>query len=505
MSVWYLDGKDEITDAVARLRDSDDDAVILVVPAGSRIATGRINFKLLAKEAASRDKALVIVSPDEQVRSLVAAAGVLGRATVADAKAALERGDAPPEPTPPTQSDQAAETTSATATAATGSWRSGRRLLAATIGLLIGLVLVGGVASLQVLPTAEIHIVPDTQAIGPIAVAVMAATSIDEMDVEAGEIPAVALTIPLRVEGTFPAGGTEATETRATGEVLFSSTDQSFDQEIASGTRVETDAGVAFRTIEPVLLRRPAGGAGPAGVRAPVEAVAAGPEGNVAAAAISVVLSLQNQGIAVTNEEATSGGTREETSVVTAEAYDAAAIDLGNRLAGELDGRLRDPESVPEGLTLFAETARVGEVAHVPESADIVGSSADEFSLTGVATAQVLAVDEALVEALAAGRLAAELPAGTALLPDTITSDAGTGSARGEIIRYAATAEADAYVVVDPNAIRDQIRGLPVSEARSILDAFGTATVTIWPDFLGDMPSDDGRITLDIEDPAGTE
>jgi hypothetical protein len=218
-----------------------------------------------------------------------------------------------------------------------------------------------------------------------------------------------------------------------------------------------------------------------------------------------VVPSLQNQGISVSNEEVTTGGTREETSVVTAEAYDAAAIDLRNRLAGELDGQLRDPESVPEGLTLFAETARVGEVTHIPEAEDIVGKQVDEFSLTAAATAQVLAVDETLVDALAVGRLAAEAPPGTALVPATISTHAGTGTARGEIIRYAAIAEGDAYVVVDPDTIRDQIRGLPVSEARSILEALGTATVTVWPDFLGDLPSDAGRITLDIEDPTGTE
>ena len=49
MAVWYLDNDDEITDAVARLRTTSDTNVVFVVPAGSRIATGRINFKLLAR------------------------------------------------------------------------------------------------------------------------------------------------------------------------------------------------------------------------------------------------------------------------------------------------------------------------------------------------------------------------------------------------------------------------------------------------------------------------
>lgn len=511
MSVWHLDGEDEITDAVARLRDTDAERVILVVPGGSRIATGRINFRLLAREAAGRDKALAIVSQDEQVRSLATAAGVIAHATVAEAEAALERGDTPPEPAPSGGPDEGdarsgtitAEVEVATALAASGSDRRRRRTTA--LGLLIGVLVVAGIATLQVLPTADITIVPRVGSVGPIAVAVTAASGVEEVDVEAGEIPAVAIEIPLRVEGAFPAGGSEAVESRASGEVVFSSAEQSFDQDVAAGTRVLTADGVAFQTTEPVVLRRPPGGSGPSRVRAPVEAVEPGPDGNVPEGAIDVVPSLQSQGISVTNEEATSGGSRQETPIVTEEAYEAATVDLQNRLAGALATRLRDPESVPEGLTLFAETARLGPVTHRPEGDAVVGSRTDEFTLTSTATAQVLAVDEALVDEVAAARLAMEAPPGTALVAETVVTEAGEGTARGEIISYAAIAEGDAVVVVDREAVIERIAGLPVSEARSILEAFGTVTVTLWPDFLTDLPSDGGRITLDIEGPVGME
>jgi len=36
MAVWYLDSDDEITDAVARLRNATDEQVVFVVPTGSR-------------------------------------------------------------------------------------------------------------------------------------------------------------------------------------------------------------------------------------------------------------------------------------------------------------------------------------------------------------------------------------------------------------------------------------------------------------------------------------
>ena len=76
MSVWYLDLDDEITDAVARLRAAKDDKVVLVLPPGSRIGTGRINFRLLAREAETRGLTVAIVSSDAQVRALASTAGL---------------------------------------------------------------------------------------------------------------------------------------------------------------------------------------------------------------------------------------------------------------------------------------------------------------------------------------------------------------------------------------------------------------------------------------------
>ena len=74
-----------------------------------------------------------------------------------------------------------------------------------------------------------------------------------------------------------------------------------FDQEIAAGTRVATPDGTEFQTTAAVFLRAPSGGPGPAEVSAPVEAVRPGPEGNLEVDSITVVPSLQSQGIAVTN------------------------------------------------------------------------------------------------------------------------------------------------------------------------------------------------------------
>jgi hypothetical protein len=114
MSVWYLDLDDEITDAVARLRAAQDERVVLVLPPGSRIGTGRINFRLLAREADSRHVRLALVSGDAQVRAMALAAGLRSCATVPEAEAALDK---PDEPLDQAVVDAAAAAVAASATA----------------------------------------------------------------------------------------------------------------------------------------------------------------------------------------------------------------------------------------------------------------------------------------------------------------------------------------------------------------------------------------------------
>src|SRR5687768_5896681 len=91
MSTCYLEPEDEITGEVARIRAVADGDAVLVLPPGSRIGTSRINFKLLAREAAERSLNLVAVSGEPQVRALAISAGVPAYNSVAAAENALEQ------------------------------------------------------------------------------------------------------------------------------------------------------------------------------------------------------------------------------------------------------------------------------------------------------------------------------------------------------------------------------------------------------------------------------
>lgn len=87
--VIYLDIDDEITSAAARIRTTSGRRATLVLPYGSRVATSRINFRLLARDALEHDKRLSIVSGDAATRALAASAGLPAFASVGEYESSL--------------------------------------------------------------------------------------------------------------------------------------------------------------------------------------------------------------------------------------------------------------------------------------------------------------------------------------------------------------------------------------------------------------------------------
>ena len=76
MAIYYLDVDDEITSAAQRIRETVESRIALVVQSGSRVASSRINFKLLSREAQHHNRHLSIVAVDASIRSLAEAAGL---------------------------------------------------------------------------------------------------------------------------------------------------------------------------------------------------------------------------------------------------------------------------------------------------------------------------------------------------------------------------------------------------------------------------------------------
>ncbi len=87
--IIYLEVDDEITTAAARIRDAGPSRIAVVLPYNSRVATSRINFRLLSRDALTHDKRLSIVTADPGARALAASAGLSVFASVAEYDSAL--------------------------------------------------------------------------------------------------------------------------------------------------------------------------------------------------------------------------------------------------------------------------------------------------------------------------------------------------------------------------------------------------------------------------------
>ena len=87
--ILYLDIDDEITSAASRVRAVSGGRVAVVLPYGSRVATSRINFRLLARDALTHEKRLSVIASDSATRALAASAGLPVFASVSEYEASL--------------------------------------------------------------------------------------------------------------------------------------------------------------------------------------------------------------------------------------------------------------------------------------------------------------------------------------------------------------------------------------------------------------------------------
>ncbi len=371
MSVWYLELDDEITDAVARLRAAKDERVVLVVPPGSRIGTGRINFRLLAREAETRGLRIALVSGDAQVRALAASAGMAVFATVSESESAEANGTLPAgvSAAAATEGDasQLNAQTSSTApgpypgsggatalpdprwvtgsaertTAARRPRRVSRRVGMAIGGALLVTTVAGGglYAAYVTIPRATITLIQQAHPVGPVELTLQVQDG-EASDPVTGVVGGQRLTVPASVDGVVTATGKGTViPNRARGTVTFTNHGPN-PIPVADQTVVSTPGGVTFETQG--VIRVPAGGSMDVEVRASTP----GEVGNVPAGAITQMpvqlMNNMNGGI-VTNKDATTGGESLPQPVILQADYDKALADLDTPPAGGAGERGRAP------------------------------------------------------------------------------------------------------------------------------------------------------------------
>lgn len=311
------------------------------------------------------------------------------------------------------------------------------------------------------------------------------------------------VTIPVAVNDTFDATGKRVELTKATGTVRFENLDPTSSNRIAAGSIVRTGSGVRFSTDVTVTVPKSelvGVTIFPARASVKVTAVAGGTDGNVDAGTIVIVPNGENSlFLKVTNPEATTGGTRKEFTRVTQGDVDGAVAALNTSLQAAFSEAMADPSLTAGGATVFPTTGALGVATPTVPPESLVGQEVATFALGLSATGTVTTVDTAPVEAIAAAQLRTAVKPDHELVADSVEIQVDDAIVVGQTVSFPVTASAEQIAILDPAELKAMVLGKPVDEARAILEPYGQVELSVWPDWVGSVPSFESRVDLTVE------
>lgn len=372
------------------------------------------------------------------------------------------------------------------------------RRAASAVMFLIAFSAIGVMLTLAV-PGARITLTPQAQTIAA-AVSIAADANRNEIDLDAKIIPAKILSVVVANSAEVATTGAvdEATE-RAGGRVTFTNL-TSQPVRIPAGTAVRTTGGapVRFVTQKDVMLEPQRGAAG----EAPVLAIEPGPLGNVGAGLINSIEGPLAVQAAVINIGPTRGGEVKQVATATDEdrqrLKEMLLAELKQQGYAELLAQLSEHQ--------FAPAATVQVLDILDETYDrFAGEKADRLKLEMRAKIAATVVDERDAFAVGQAEIESRLGRSLVIAPDTLAfsrAEPTTVDDDGRI-RFDITAKAQANASIDPDAVRNAARWLPLaSAADKLYKDFPVLTrpvIELWPSWFGRVPWLAWRIEVVLE------
>ena len=470
-----LASRDTLAGTLAKLRAAAADRVLLVIPSGMNLSA--VDLRVLRREAAAMGTSVALLTSDAHLRRLAAEAGLSSfrlRGWAERVRWRRARQDPtarkPPigtaRPAPP-HGPGLFDKRSPTGFRPVSFRRSFVREYSSwwgTLGLALFLLAVFGgllLALSAVIPSAVITVTPSSE---PIQMTVgLTAIQDSPADVEAGVVPARALSAQVSGEARMPTSGRSLEPDRkASGKVVLINRG-GIPVTVPSGTLVSTATGnnVQFATQADAPLA-PNGRAA-----VPVSAVLPGPGGNVRAGTITRVEGPLALSVLVANDAPTTGGTLAKVGVVTEDDQKLLEAQLFERLKQQAFGKLM--ERVESGSFIPPESVEY--LAMSPTFTPFVGEVSPDLSLSMSAQAVGLAVDSGAGSEAARARLQSAMPPGTRLISDTIRFIPGSVTVTDpRTVSFDITAEGRLLRQVDASSVRGTVLGMEPDEAASLLE-----------------------------------
>jgi hypothetical protein len=500
MNSIYVETEEEIPEIVERLRRSAGEDAMLVLPIRSHIGQSRFNFQLLRNYASSMGKRVTVVCDDPAVQKMAAESGFPVFGAVGDMGEGIPsepEGELPPKqwwkrggPAPVTHVGIAAPTKLITKSAT--EMRPGRFFLYVAAATLL---VVGLFATVVYVPSASITLLAPAQAFSQKAI---------EIQAQAGKGPIrvrVAAVSRSESQGFKTTGAIRVLLAPATGTVAYTNNCHRGSNDgaglvVPRGQRLLNTDGLWFAQtssrFQGGVLVPWDGGTALAGVIA----VIPGTSGNVGSGTINQVSASQYDCLAVSNPQATGGGTNASTTpVMTVQDFDAARAVLEQELRQAIAQQIAASKKAGETLSeTMIYGAPLFSTDHQPN--DKVGVFNGTMTLQGEGDFY----RDADVRKAFEDYLAQRVPNNQQLLTESaIQVDyrilSGT---KGGNLTFVGDAAAFVAPKLDMDKIRAEVVGRPLAQARFYLQGLNVRSVSIkeQPMTLPLMPLLPARISI---------
>lgn len=343
-------------------------------------------------------------------------------------------------------------------------WRHWAEALQLLVFLLICLALLGALV-VFVVPVATVTLVPPRQPL-TVSVNVVAAVGVEEVDYQAGQVPARIVQTRVEKHGSTPTTGRrDAPADPATGSVIFINQRDS-EVQVPELTVVGTSTGVnvRFQVTQPVTV--------PAGIgmtmEASIKALEPGSSGNVPAFTINRIEGPLSLALRVINEQATAGGSVLEVGVVKPADKERLRANLLKQIRQDAYQRLG--EMLREGEFVPPDTVETYVLAETFDR--FAGEDAETLGLRLELLARGLAVDTHGAKEMAERALQEQIPPDVRLADQRPQFELGPMTILDEKkqkVQFEVTATAMMVGNVDIAAVRAAIRGMEQPEALAAL------------------------------------
>lgn len=524
--VLYIDAEDDITAIIGKVKTSKGSIVALVPPKRIGVLQSAVNLRLLSRAAHTGKKTLVIITGNQALTGLAAAAKIpvakslQSKPEIAEIPALMidggedvidgaelsigEHAGLKKDEEVTTNKTDELIPAAAGVTRAKKPSKSSRgpkvpdfssfrkRLL--LIGGLVGALLIFTVWAIWFAPRATVVLSAQTNT-SKVSTGIELTTS-GETSVEEGTLRAIRQTVTRKESVRFEPTGEDNRGDKATGRVTFSTGSPGGLGTIPAGTELASSSGATFRTDNDVTL----GLSNFDGASVSITATEPGKKFNGATGGMSGA----PENVDAKLNDATSGGTDKIVAVVTQGDINKAKQELGAKLedidTDEVQGEMTfadDTIVIQDSLTNSTSDMQAEPGLDQEASGDATVSASVKYTMYGVAKSELQEyLDAALKQAIA------DQPSQRVYDNGLDGASIDDFDADGNTPQVTLNAEGRVGPGIDEEEIKERVRGKNYGDVQADLEAINgiqQADTKFWPFWVNTVPDDPDKISIEFK------